>query len=77
MNTELYKQLLEILIDSGLSKRKFCEKYNIPHSWFIEFINPEKPFRPMQVKTISLIHKTFGIDIDVINAYNDSLKGGE
>lgn len=70
MDTKIYKLLNKELIKSGLSKRKFCEKFKIPHSWFIEFMNPEKPFRPMQVKTMSLLHYTFNFDIEVMEEYN-------
>lgn len=71
MNTKLYVQLNSLLLQSGLSKRGFCEKYKIKHSWFIEFINPKAEFRPLQVKTQSLLHNTFNISFEDMNAYNE------
>lgn len=70
METELYQTLLKLLLESGWSKRKFSENYNIPHAWFIEFMNPDKPFRPLRIKTISLLYNTFGIPYNVIDDYN-------
>lgn len=77
METELYNIMYNKLLESGLSKRKFCEHFGIPHSWFIEFMNPDKPFRPMQIKTMALLHNKFGIDMKTIKAYNNSIKVGE
>lgn len=70
MNTTVYKILEDKLIESGLSKREFAKKYNLSHAWFIEFMNLDKPFRPMQVKTMSALHHTFGINIEDIKEYN-------
>lgn len=71
MNTELYKMLNSLLLDSELSKRAFCKKHEIPHAWFIEFMNPSKPFRPLQVKTQGLLKNHLNIPIKVMNEYND------
>ena len=73
MNTTLYKVLLEKLLDSGLSKRMFCEKYNIPRSWFIEFMNPNKIFRPLQIKTQGLLKNNLGIDYEISESYNKEI----
>lgn len=71
MDTELYKFMINKLYESGLSKRAFAEEHGIPHAWFIEFINPDKVFRPMQVKTKSLLMREFGIDSSMVDAYNN------
>lgn len=70
METELYEIMQQMLFDSQLSKRKFCSKYEIPHTWYIEFMNPTKPFRPMQTKTMSLLHNNLKIPVDILQDYN-------
>lgn len=74
MNTKLYNELLEKLLHSGLSKRGFCKKYNIPHAWFIEFMNPDKVFRPLQVKTQALLVNNLGIPYEYTVEYNEIIK---
>lgn len=76
MNTELYNILQEKLLDSELSKRAFCREYKIPHAWFIEFMNPEKRFRPLQVKTQGLLRNHLGISFEVTDAYNKAVRQG-
>lgn len=70
METRLYDIIMDKLIDSGLSKRGFAELHNIPHAWFIEFTNPDKPFRPLQIKTQALLVRELGIDIKSLRDYN-------
>lgn len=74
MNTELYETLFDMLLRSGLSKRAFCEKYGIPRAWFIEFINPEKPFRPLLIQTQGLLLNQLGIPYKMTEAYNNEIK---
>ncbi len=73
METELYKTLNEMLLDSELSKRAFCKQHDIPHAWFIEFMNPTKPFRPLQVKTQGLLKNHLGIPIKMMIDYNNAI----
>lgn len=70
METELYQTMVELLLSTGLSERKFCERYEIPHAWFIEFMNPNKPFREMQWKTMSMLKNKFNIEQQVCIDYN-------
>ena len=70
MNTTLYDIILDKLLESGLSKRKFCEKYGIPRPWFIEFMNLDKPRRPLQIKTQSMLQRCLGIPYEVTDEYN-------
>jgi hypothetical protein len=74
MNTMLYKIILNKLLASGLSKRKFCEKYGIPRPWFIEFMNPDKPFRPLQIKTQGMLQRSLGIPYNITEEYNKQLQ---
>ena len=74
MNTELYKTLFDMLLKSGLSKRAFCEKHGIPRAWFIEFINPEKPFRPLLIQTQGLLLNQLGIPYKMTEEYNKVIK---
>lgn len=71
METELYKMLNTLLIESGMSKRTFAESNNISRPWFIEFINPYKDFRPLQTRTMNLLKTSLDIPIEVMMAYND------
>lgn len=71
METELYEVLLNKLLESGLSKRKFSEKYNISHSWLIDFMNPDIPFRPLQIKTQGVLFNNLDIPYKISKAYND------
>lgn len=70
MNTELYRVIIDKIYSSGLSKRNFAKKYNIPHGWLIEFTNPTKPFRPMRFETIGMLKSHLGIDPKLCEEYN-------
>lgn len=70
MNTELYKTIKIKLLESGESKRGFAEKHKLPRAWFIEFMNPKKPFRVLRVQTMSMLHSVLDIPYEVIEDYN-------
>lgn len=70
IDTELYKEIKRMLYESGLSIRGFSTAKGIPHGWLIEFLNENKPFRPLQVKTKSMLNKSLGIPFDIMEDYN-------
>ena len=70
METELYKTIMSKVLATGLSKRSFAVKYNIPRVWFMDFLNPNTDFRPLQVKTQSMLIETLNIPSYVLDDYN-------
>ena len=70
MDTELYRTLMDKIYTSGLSKRKFADKYKIPRGWLIDFANPTKMFRPVRTETIGLLKANLGIDPRICEKYN-------
>ena len=69
-NTELYQSIINKLFESGLSKRQFADKYGLNHAWLIEFTNANKKFRPLQIKSMSLLHRTLDIPYEIMEDYN-------
>lgn len=69
-NTEFYQIMMNKLLENGLSKRQFANKYGLNHAWLIEFTNINKKFRPLQIKTMSLLHKALDIPYNVMDDYN-------
>lgn len=74
MNTEFYKQLVAIQRKHAVSKRKLAKMCGVSYGTFIEFFNPDKPFRPLLDQTMAKIHNTFGISYDVMEDYNNIVK---
>lgn len=74
METELYSTLQKMLECSGLSKRGFCKKHNIPRAWFIDFMNPDIRFRPIQIKTQVKLERNLGIPLEMCREHNKIIK---
>ena len=74
MNTELYKQLLEIQRKHETSRRGLAKMCGVCYGTFIEFFNKERPFRPLRDKTMARIHNTFGISYEVMEDYNRAVE---
>lgn len=71
METELYKTITDKVLETGLSKRKFASKFNIPRVWLMDFLNPSTDFRPLQVKTQSILIKNLDIPYEILKDYNE------
>ena len=74
MNTEFYKQLVAIQRKHEVSKRKFAKMCGVSYGTFIEFFNPDKPFRPLLDQTMAKIHNNLGISYEVMEDYNKAIK---
>jgi len=74
VETELYRKIMDMLYESGLTKRNFIRKYDIPRGWFMEFTNITKGFRPLNPKTISMLKNKLGIDPIICEKYNLEIK---
>lgn len=74
MNTEFYNQLVAIQRKHAVSKRKLAKMCGVSYGTFIEFFNPDKPFRPLLDQTMAKIHNSLGISYEIMQDYNNTIK---
>lgn len=70
MNTEFYKQMLNIKREKEYSVRQMAKECDLCHGTLIAFFNTRKPFRPLRDKTMARIHNRLGISYEVMEQYN-------
>ena len=73
MNTEFYRQMLEIKRQKECSRRELAKECGLCHGTLIEFFNTEKPFRPLRDTTMAKIHNNLGISYEVMEDYNKQI----
>ena len=71
MNTEFYREMLEIKRKRECSIRGLAKQCHLCYGTLIEFFNVDKPFRPLRDVTMDKIHNNLGISYDVMEEYND------
>lgn len=69
--TRLYEEMVDILQEKECSIRQLAKECNISYLTFVQFFNPDMPFKMISNKTRYKIHNHLGISHDVINEYND------
>lgn len=74
MNTEFYRQLVAIQRKNETSRRGLAKMCGLCYGTFIEFFNPDKPFRPLREQTMAKIHNSLGISYEVMEDYNRIVK---
>lgn len=62
-------------IELGLTDIAFAKKIGVSRSWLCNFKNSNTKKRPMNAVTISKVYKTLNIPIDVMDEYNNRIKG--
>ena len=70
MNTEFYRQMLEIKRQKECSRRELAKECGLCYGTLIEFFNKDKPFRPLRDKTMAKINHNLGITYEVMEEYN-------
>jgi hypothetical protein len=73
MNTEFYKQLLNIKRSKECSIRELAKECGLCYGTLIEFFNTEKQFRPLRDTTMAKIHNNLGISYEVMEEYNKEI----
>ena len=73
MNTEYYRQMLNIKRQKEISIRELAKECDLCHGTLIEFFNTSKPFRPLRDTTMAKIHNRLGISYDVMEEYNKEI----
>lgn len=70
MNTELYKQMVDIKRKKECSIRSLAKECSLCYATLIEFFNTDKPFRPLRDTTMDKLHNRLGISYEVMEEYN-------
>lgn len=70
MNTEFYRQMVDIKRKKEYSIRALAKECNLCYATLIEFFNTEKPFRPLRESTMAKLNNRLGISYDVMEEYN-------
>lgn len=73
MNTEFYKQMINLKRKREVSIRGFAKECDLCYGTLIEFFNKDKPFRPLRESTMAKIHNRLGISYDIMEAYNNEI----
>ena len=73
MDTEFYKQLLEVKRDRELSIRGLARECGLSYGTLTEFFDKTRAFRPLRDTTMAKIHKAFGISYEVMEEYNEEI----
>lgn len=73
MNTEFYKQMVNIKREKECSTRQLAAYCDLCYGTLIEFFNVAKPFRPLRESTMAKIHNRLGISYDVMEDYNNQV----
>ena len=71
MNTEFYREMLNIKRQRECSIRGLAKDCHLCYGTLIEFFNVDKPFRPLRDVTMAKIHNNLGISYDVMEEYNN------
>ena len=73
MDTDFYKQMVYIKRSKECSIRELAKECGLCYGTLIEFINTEKPFRPLREQTMAKIHNHLGIAYMVMENYNKTI----
>lgn len=73
MNTEFYKQLLDIKHEREISTRRLAKECGLCYGTLIEFFDKDKIFRPLRDVTMAKIHNNLGISYEVMEEYNKEI----
>lgn len=73
METEFYRQMLEMKREKELSSREFAKEMGLSYGLVIEFFNTDRPFRILTDKSMAKIHNNLGISYDVMQEYNKEI----
>ena len=69
-NSKFYQEMTRVLNEHECSKRQLAMECGISYLTFLQFFNPELPFKPLSQKTKSRIHNHLGISYEVMDEYN-------
>lgn len=68
--SRFYKEMVEIMQEKECSIRQLAFECGVNYLTFLQFFNPDTPFKPISNKTKFRIHNHLGIDYEVIDEYN-------
>ena len=69
--SEFYKEMVNIISERECSIRQLAKECGVSYLTFLQFFNPNTPFKPVSNKTKFKIHNHLGIGYDVMNEYNE------
>lgn len=69
-NSRFYKEMLQVLNDKECSMRELAAECNVSYLTFLQFFNPDLPFKTLRPKTKAKIHNHLGISYEIMNEYN-------
>lgn len=71
VESRFYKEMVKIREEKHLSIRQLAFYCGINYLTFIQFFNPNLPFKPVSQKTKYRIHNQLGISYEVMDEYNE------
>lgn len=69
--SRFYKEMVKVMREKECSIRQLAMECGISYLTFLQFFNPNVPFKPVSNKTKFKIHNHLGIEYDVMDEYND------
>lgn len=69
--SRFYKEMVKVMSEKEYSIRQLAKECNVSYLTFLQFFNPNYPFKPLSSKTKFKIHNHLGIDYDVMDEYNE------
>lgn len=73
MNTEFYKQMVDIKREKEVSIRSLARECGLSYGTLIEFFDKTRLFRPLRDTTMAKIHKNLGISYETMEEYNSEI----
>ena len=74
MNTEFYKQMVNVKRERELSIRGLAKECGLSYGTLIEFFDKTRLFRPLRDTTMAKIHNNLGISYEVMEEYNTEIE---
>lgn len=70
-NSRFYKEMVKVMNEKECSIRQLALECGVSYLTFVQFFNPNYPFKPVSNKTKAKIHNHLGISYEVMNEYNE------
>ena len=70
-DSRFYKEMVKVMNEKECSIRQLALECGVSYLTFVQFFNPNYPFKPVSNKTKAKIHNHFGIGYEDKNEYNE------
>ena len=72
-NSRFYREMVNAMKERECSIRQLAIECGVNYLTFVQFFNPNTPFKPVSTKTKFRIHNHLGISYEIMENYNEQI----